>query len=85
MVAARSGEIRRKPLPTAAADESRYFLCVFCHRDGDKESLEGCRGQGICIFVYFIVIFVILSMGAVLWCALQQCACAVAITALPHI
>ena len=47
MVAARSGEIRRKPLPTAAADESRYFLCVFCHRDGDKESWEGCRGQGI--------------------------------------
>ena len=29
MVAARSGEIRRKPLPTAAADQSRYFFVYF--------------------------------------------------------
>ena len=29
MVAARSGEIWRKPLPTAAVDESRYFFVYF--------------------------------------------------------
>ena len=34
-------------------------------------SLNVCRGLGIGIFVYFIVLFVFLSMGDVLWWALH--------------
>ena len=52
MVAARSGEIWRKPLPTAAADESRYFFVYFITGTVTKKVGKDVvdREFSICIF-----------------------------------
>ena len=52
MVAARSGEIWRKPLPTAAVDESMYFFVYFITGTVTKKVGKDVvdREFSICIF-----------------------------------
>ena len=62
MVAARSGEIWRKPLPTAAADESRYFFVYLITGTVTKKVGKDVVDWEF-VFVYFVVLFVFIIYG----------------------